>query len=193
VLVDTSPIAFLTASASLRTASGRAARGVMATVGLVTASAVLVHLAGGATEMHFHFFVMLALISLYQDWVPLLVALLFVVFHHAVLGVVASHQVYSSANAESRPLVWAVIHGVFVLAASSAQVVAWSMTEQQHERSETALRASERRFRALIEHSTDAVTVIGRDGTILYDSPSVERLFGLSPADRVGKKNASTM
>ena len=88
---------------------------------------------------------------------------------------------------------WAVIHGVFVLAASSAQVVAWSMTEQQHERSETALRASERRFRALIEHSTDAVTVIGRDGTILYDSPSVERLFGLSPADRVGKKNASTM
>ena len=193
VLVDTAPIALLTASASLRTASGRGARSVMATAGLVTSSAVLVHLAGGATEMHFHFFVMLALISLYQDWVPLLVALLFVVLHHAVLGALASHQVYSSANAESRPLVWAVIHGVFVLAASGAQVVAWSMTEQQHERSEAALRESERRFRALIEHSTEAVTVIARDGTVLYDSPSVERLFGLPPADRVGRKNPSSV
>ncbi|MBV9664802.1 MAG: hypothetical protein JOZ37_12615, partial [Actinobacteria bacterium] len=37
----------------------------MAAVGLVMSSAVLVHLSGGTIEMHFHFFVMVGLMSLY--------------------------------------------------------------------------------------------------------------------------------
>src|SRR5438477_7193124 len=45
------------------------------TLGLVTASALLVHLAGGVMELHFHFFVMVALITLYEDWLPFLLAI----------------------------------------------------------------------------------------------------------------------
>src|SRR5688572_28871184 len=53
-------------------ALGRGPRMAMATLGLVTSSAILVHLSGGVIELHFHFFVMLGLIALYQDWLPFL-------------------------------------------------------------------------------------------------------------------------
>lgn len=43
------------------------------------------------------------------------------------------------------------------------------------------------RFHALIQNITDVVTEIGPDGTILYESPSVERVLGYRPEDRIGK------
>src|SRR5688572_10443035 len=45
-------------------------RAAYATLSLVMASAMLVHQSGGVTEWHFHFFVMVGLITLYQEWVP---------------------------------------------------------------------------------------------------------------------------
>lgn len=42
------------------------------------------------------------------------------------------------------------------------------------------------RFRALIEHSSDLVTVLDRDGTIKYQSPSLEHLLGYDPEEAVG-------
>lgn len=46
------------------------------------------------------------------------------------------------------------------------------------ERELIALRRSEERFRALIEHSSDAIVLFGREGEIKYLSPSTERIFG---------------
>ena len=46
-----------------------------AAFGLIASSAVLVHLSGGAIEAHFHFFVMIAVLALYQDWLPFGMAL----------------------------------------------------------------------------------------------------------------------
>lgn len=42
------------------------------------------------------------------------------------------------------------------------------------------------RYEALIEHSSDIVTILDADGTIRYESPSVERILGYDPADLVG-------
>jgi diguanylate cyclase (GGDEF)-like protein/PAS domain S-box-containing protein len=55
-------------------------------------------------------------------------------------------------------------------------------------RAEEALRENERRFRSLIERSSDIITVIDPDGTILYESPSVERLLGHTPGELIGTK-----
>ena len=41
-----------------------------AVLGLITSSAVIVHLSGGVVEAHFHFFVMVGVITLDQDWLP---------------------------------------------------------------------------------------------------------------------------
>ena len=110
---------------------GRRASSVVAAVGLVSSSAVLVHVSGGVIEMHFHFFVMVGLLTLYQDWVPFLCAIGFVVAHHAVMGTIAPKQVYNHPDAIAHPFKWALIHGAFVLAACVASIVAWKLNEEQ--------------------------------------------------------------
>jgi len=60
---------------------GRTARSVAACVGLVTSSVILVHLSGGYIELHFHFFVMVALMAIYQKWMPFVVSIAYVVAH----------------------------------------------------------------------------------------------------------------
>ena len=102
----------------------------MNALGLVTCSAILVDLSGGVIEMHFHFFVMVGILTLYQDWVPFLLAIGFVVLHHAVLGVLDPTAVYDHASAINDPIGWALIHGLFVLAASVTSVVAWKLNEE---------------------------------------------------------------
>ena len=100
-------------------------------LGLVTCSAVLVALSGGVTEMHFHFFVIVSILTLYQDWLPFLLAIGFVVLHHAVLGILDPTAVFSTPQAIADPIPWALIHGGFVLAASVTSVVAWRLNEEQ--------------------------------------------------------------
>ena len=104
---------------------------VLTAVGLVASSAVLVHLSGGLIEMHFHFFVMVGILTLYQDWTPFLAAIGFVVLHHGVLGTAIPHEVYNHPDAVRNPFKWAFIHGGFVLAASVASVIAWRLNEEQ--------------------------------------------------------------
>ena len=50
----------------------------------------------------------------------------------------------------------------------------------------TRLRESEETFRLLAEHADDIVSRANSDGELRYVSPSLERIFGLSPADMVG-------
>ncbi|HEX6394269.1 MAG TPA: EAL domain-containing protein [Acidimicrobiales bacterium] len=103
----------------------------MNALGLVTSSAVLVDLSGGVIEMHFHFFVIVGILTLYQDWLPFLLAIGFVVVHHGVFGAIDPKAVYDHPSAINEPLEWALIHGFFVLAASAASVVAWKLNEEQ--------------------------------------------------------------
>jgi diguanylate cyclase (GGDEF)-like protein/PAS domain S-box-containing protein len=49
-----------------------------------------------------------------------------------------------------------------------------------------ALLRAEARLRALMESSTDVLTVSSADGRLTYVSPAVERAMGYSPADLVG-------
>lgn len=57
--------------------------------------------------------------------------------------------------------------------------------------SEQALRASEERFRTLIQRSADAVQLVSPEGEILYSSDSVETVLGYRPDEIVGH-NATT-
>src|SRR5579864_4395368 len=59
-------------------------------------------------------------------------------------------------------------------------------TMQQKEDAEMSMRASEERFRSLVQNSTDTTFVIGAEGKILYASPATTSLFGRSPEEVVG-------
>jgi PAS domain S-box-containing protein len=48
---------------------------------------------------------------------------------------------------------------------------------------------SERRFRALIEHSGDSIALAGRDGRFLYLSPAVTAVEGYRPEELVGRSS----
>src|ERR1700750_257232 len=131
VAVDASLIALCGGGASYERFRLKA-RIIAASFGLITCSAVLVDLWGGITEAHFHFFVMIGVLTLYQDWTPVLVAIAYVVIHHGVGGVLSPASVYGDNTDGARhPWVWALVHGGFVLAASVAHVVAWRTNENQ--------------------------------------------------------------
>jgi signal transduction histidine kinase len=117
-------------------AIGRTIRAVLASCGLISASAVLVHLSGGYIELHFHFFVMLVIIALYQEWTPFLLAIGYVAIHHGLVGTLAPTSVYNHPAAWAHPWQWATIHAVFVLAASIATIVNWRLIEAAHARAE---------------------------------------------------------
>ncbi|MBV9411678.1 MAG: methyl-accepting chemotaxis protein, partial [Acidimicrobiia bacterium] len=108
---------------------GRKWQSTVAAFGLVAASGVLVHLSGGVVEAHFHYFVVVVILSLYEDWVPFLVAIGFVVIEHGAIGAISPHSVYDHASAVKNPWKWALIHGGFVLAESLACLVAWRKNE----------------------------------------------------------------
>ena len=67
-----------------------------------------------------------------------------------------------------------------------------SALEMRHSRAErvaaeAALRANEQRFRALVEHSWDAIALFGPDGAILYGSPATTRILGYDLEEFVGR------
>jgi len=130
MLVEGSALAVLALVASMERA-GMKLRVAAASLGLITASAMLVHLWGGVIEAHFHFFVMIGVLTLYQDWMPFLVAIGYVILHHGVAGAIAPESVYNHSTAIAHPWRWALIHGGFVLAASAAHIVAWRTNENQ--------------------------------------------------------------
>jgi diguanylate cyclase (GGDEF)-like protein len=74
---------------------------------------------------------MIGVLTLYQDWMPFLVAIGYVVFHHGLMGALAPESVYSHTAAVEHPWRWALVHGGFVLAASAAHIVAWRTNENQ--------------------------------------------------------------
>jgi diguanylate cyclase (GGDEF)-like protein len=113
---------------------GRAVRAASVSLGLLTAAALLVHLTGGLIEAHFYFFVMIVVLTLYEDWRPFLIAVGYVLFHHGVMGMIEPHAVFNRPAAWAQPWKWAGIHALFVAGAGAAAVVAWRLNENVRER-----------------------------------------------------------
>ena len=57
--------------------------------------------------------------------------------------------------------------------------------EKRH--ADAILRASESRFRSLIENGSEAILLVGPDGTILYTAPSIERILGYQDLEVAGR------
>ncbi len=53
-------------------------------------------------------------------------------------------------------------------------------------RAEEALRRNEARFRALVQHASEVILLLGADGTLLYESPAVEAVLGYTPESLAG-------
>ena len=58
---------------------------------------------------------------------------------------------------------------------------------RERRRSEEALRRSEQRFHALIEHASDLVAILSESGALLYASPSMKKMLGFTPEEWIGR------
>jgi diguanylate cyclase (GGDEF)-like protein/PAS domain S-box-containing protein len=65
------------------------------------------------------------------------------------------------------------------------ETVAW--VSERLRRSESALTHNERRLRALVEGSADIITLIDKDGNIVFETPAVTTTLGFAPSDRIGR------
>lgn len=60
-------------------------------------------------------------------------------------------------------------------------------------KAEQILEKSEKRFRSMIEHSTDAISLVSAEGKILYESPSAPLLTGYSIEERLTHNGFKTV
>ena len=51
---------------------------------------------------------------------------------------------------------------------------------------EKAVKESEERFRSLVQNTSDIITILEADGTVLYISPAVGRVTGHKPEEQIG-------
>jgi len=75
----------------------------------------------------------------------------------------------------------------FLLVIALAAIVAVSRGSADQRAAADALLRAEARLRALMESSTDVLTVSDADGRLTYVSPAVERAMGYLPAELVGR------
>jgi diguanylate cyclase (GGDEF)-like protein/PAS domain S-box-containing protein len=183
--IDTVPIATFAVAAGLQRRSRRF-RACMVSLGLLSSSAVLVHLSGGSTEAHFHFFVMVTVLATYEEWVPYILAILFVLVHHGLMGVIDPTSVFDHASAVANPWKWASIHALFIAGLCVVNVITWRMNEDaRHEKDLAHDRtiASEARFRSAFEDAPIGIALIDLDGRFSRVNASLCVTTGYSEAE----------
>jgi len=138
----------------------RTVRSSLSATALLSCSAVLVVAWHGTTEAHFHYFVMVGALALYQQWWTYLLAIGFVVLQHGAFGMAEAESVFQHAHS---PWKWAAIHGVFVAALAVTNLVSWGEAERTRE----ATAASEERFRRAFDDAPVAIALVSPRGQVL--------------------------
>ena len=194
--LDVLPIAAFAAAAGWRRLS-RTHRALVTSVGILSCSMILVHLWHGQIEAHFHFFVAISLLALYEEWLAYGLAFALVILHHGVAGAFGDGTVFNHAAARANPWLWALIHGAFVGAMALVNLSNWRLSERARERT----RETESRFRSAFDDAPTGMALVDLDGRILRANAGLarrtgwraEELAGMpldalsAPADRTGE------
>jgi PAS domain S-box-containing protein len=150
-------------------------RSTTASLGLLTASAILVHIFNGYIEAHFYYFFVLVIISMYEYWVPYVLTILFIIFQHGVVSHFYPMTVYNHPSAMDHPLTWGFIHAGLILIESIALVVFWNILERIRTRSDT-----------ILESIGDGIAELDLNGCITFANQSMARMTGYAQSDLVG-------
>ncbi|MCW2681861.1 MAG: hypothetical protein JWM62_3262 [Frankiales bacterium] len=172
-------------------------RGVAASavsLGLVAAAAAVVHAGDGRTVLHFHFFLVVAALALYQQWLPFLLAIAFVLVDHAVMGLLAPGDVYDDAWSMQNPWLAALVHGSYVLGAAAVSALAWTWAERERRTAEeradqeaSRVRESERRLSGLLDNAPSSIFVKDLEGRFIDANRQMQEVLQLSAEQVLGR------
>jgi methyl-accepting chemotaxis protein len=140
VAVRVGLLGLLVAAAAAPALPRRVRTGLSATA-LTLSSLILVFFSGGYIEAHFHFFVVMGVLAIYEDWVPFALGIGYVALSHGYFGMVEPARVYNHAAGQANPWVWGGIHALFVTTLAGALTANWFSIEQS--RAEAAARLEE--------------------------------------------------
>jgi signal transduction histidine kinase len=181
-LLESSVIAFFATVANWRRI-GPTVQAVCVALGLVSSSAIFVHLSGGYIELHFHFFVMIVFLAFYQEWIPFGVAITYVALHHGIVGVLWPQKVYNHQAAFEAPWTWAGIHAFFVLWASAGSMIAWRYNEKAYAQAAKSAKETQlalERIRALYEINLAVTSTLDVSATLSILADRIKNLLPYS-------------
>jgi PAS domain S-box-containing protein len=170
---------------------GRRPSSVLVAVALMTCSAFVVHLSGGVPEAHFHLLVMVAILGLYEDWLPGLAAVAFVVLHHGLMSSVSGERL---SGHDSNPWLWAGVHGLAVLAIVAVNIMAWRINEKVRDGARAATgraRQSEELFRRAFDDAATGMALVSPDGRLLRCNGAFLGITGYAREDLIGQRTTA--
>jgi diguanylate cyclase (GGDEF)-like protein/PAS domain S-box-containing protein len=168
---------------------GNTVRASACALGLLSCSAALVWLWHGTTEAHFHYFVMVGALALYEAALPYAIAFAFVVLQHGLMATWMPGRVFESMAAMHDAWLWAGVHGGFVAALSLTQLVVWRASSQSRAREQ---RASERalaltgRFQRAFDAAPNGAALINAEGKILHANRALASSLRTTATELIG-------
>ena len=176
-LLAGSVVAILAATATVagRKTGNRHVLSTIVALGLLTSSAAIVDISGGAVEAHFHFFVIMSVLLLYEDSLPYAAAFAYVVLYQTTIGVLGSQSVHNHSWR------WAGIHVLFITVASVANIANWRVNEAaRRENRAASSRAdlSELRFAVAFDNAPIGVALVAPDGRWLHVNHALLNIIG---------------
>jgi diguanylate cyclase (GGDEF)-like protein/PAS domain S-box-containing protein len=154
----------------------RRMRAGLVTVGILSCSAILIQLTSGRTEALLHVFLALALVALYQEWLPYLLAIAFIATHHLLIATIDPTALFADPSAAADPYTWVGLHVIAVAAASWIFLVSWRLSEAERERSDRVLDAT-----------ADAIYGADAEGAITFVNAALTEALGVGPDDVLGR------
>jgi diguanylate cyclase (GGDEF)-like protein/PAS domain S-box-containing protein len=158
-------------------------RSAAVALGLLWASSTLVVFWHGRIEAHFHFFVVVSALAMYEEWFPYLLAFGFVAIDHGVMGTIAPGAVYDHVAGQRQPWLWAGVHAVFIAALGIVNIVSWRLNEDAR----AATASSEERLRLSFESAPAGMALVGLDGLVIRANRTLQALVGRPAAEIVGR------
>lgn len=158
--------ALLTAAAAMT--RRRRVGSFLVTLGLTSCSIALVVLSNGSIEAHFHFFVIVGFLALYQDWFPFLWNIAFTVLSHGIGSALVPNLIFNHLSGQGNPWLWSVVHGLSVLAACAGVLLFWRYTEDlQDQKSELAAQLAQSEI-SKKEFTSDLLLNLARRNQSMY-------------------------
>ena len=155
------------------------ARASAASIGLIACTFAAIELSGGEMAMHIHLYAVLIFVALYQQWAPLLWAVLIVVLHHGTLGLINPQRVFGMMHMSTLDGVGMVaLHAGLAVLEVAGIIVFWHFAEQAEREGEALADAAEaQRLAAVRVEQQSAVRAAEADRTRTVEvSARAERL-----------------